>query len=130
MYKFTFKNIKLMLFILFSPIKLDYRGGCFFTRNTPKIFVPPSARCNFLKCAPPPNLKSWIRPWTTKSLILLVLSIPLFFPLQNFSAEQGILNMHVKISSWQNKFGSKEFFLNYVIPEAYKYVYAKYNDNK
>ena len=25
----------------------------FFTRNTPKIFAPPSARPNFLKCAPP-----------------------------------------------------------------------------
>jgi hypothetical protein len=34
----------------------------FFTRNTPKMFAPPSARRNFLKCAPP-NLKSWIRPW-------------------------------------------------------------------
>lgn len=59
--------------------------------------------------------------------LLLVLNIPFFFPLQNFSAEQGILNMHVNISSWQNKFGSKEFFFNYVIPGAYKYVYAKYN---
>jgi hypothetical protein len=40
----------------------------FFTRNTPKIFAPPSARCIFFKCAPP-NLKSWIRPsaisWTS-----------------------------------------------------------------
>jgi hypothetical protein len=35
----------------------------FFTRNTPKIFEPPSARRNFFKCAPP-NLKSWIRPWS------------------------------------------------------------------
>ena len=34
----------------------------FFTRNTPKIFAPPSARPNFLMCAPS-NLKSWIRPW-------------------------------------------------------------------
>ena len=34
----------------------------FFTRNTPKIFAPPSARRNFFKCAPP-YLKSWIRPW-------------------------------------------------------------------
>ena len=34
----------------------------FFTRNTPKFFTPPSARRNFFKCAPP-NLKSWIRPW-------------------------------------------------------------------
>ena len=33
----------------------------FFTRNTPKMFAPPR---NFFKCAPPPpNLKSWIRPW-------------------------------------------------------------------
>ena len=35
----------------------------FFTRNTPKIFAPPSVRRNFFKGAPPPNLKSWIRPW-------------------------------------------------------------------
>ena len=33
----------------------------FFTRNTPNIFAPPSARRNFFKCAPP-NLKSCIRP--------------------------------------------------------------------
>jgi hypothetical protein len=25
----------------------------FFTRNTPNIFAPPSARRNLLKCAPP-----------------------------------------------------------------------------
>jgi hypothetical protein len=37
----------------------DPRG--FFTRNTPKMFAPPSARHNFFKCTPP-NLKSWIRP--------------------------------------------------------------------
>ena len=34
----------------------------FFTRNTPNIFAPPSARCNSFKCPLPPNLKSWIRP--------------------------------------------------------------------
>ena len=34
----------------------------FFTRNTPNIFGPPSARRNFFKCDPP-NLESWIRPW-------------------------------------------------------------------
>jgi hypothetical protein len=33
----------------------------FFTRNTPNIFAPPSARRNCFKCAPP-NLKSWIHP--------------------------------------------------------------------
>jgi hypothetical protein len=33
----------------------------FFTRNTPKIFAPPSTLRNFFTCAPP-NLKSWIRP--------------------------------------------------------------------
>jgi hypothetical protein len=31
--------------------------------NTLTIFAPPSARRNFFKCAPPPNFKSWIRPW-------------------------------------------------------------------
>jgi hypothetical protein len=36
----------------------------FFTRNTPTIFAPPSARRNFFKCALPPNLNSWIRPWS------------------------------------------------------------------
>ena len=35
----------------------------FFTRNTPEIFAPPFARRNFLSAPPPPNLKSWIRPW-------------------------------------------------------------------
>ena len=49
------------------PLKLEkiwFFGvkSWFFTRNTPKIFAPPSARRNFFKCAPP-NLKSWIRPW-------------------------------------------------------------------
>ena len=34
----------------------------FFTRNTPNIFAPPSARRNFFNCAAPPNLKSWIAP--------------------------------------------------------------------
>ena len=44
--------------------KYDFFGvkSWFFTRNTPKIFAPPSARRNFFKCAPP-NFKSWIRPW-------------------------------------------------------------------
>ena len=35
----------------------------FFTRNTPTIFAPPSARHNFFKWAPS-SLKSWIRPCT------------------------------------------------------------------
>ena len=36
--------------------KSDFFGvkSWFFTRNTPKFFAPPSARRNFLKCAPPP----------------------------------------------------------------------------
>ena len=44
--------------------KYDFFGvkSWFFTRNTPNIFAPPSARRNFFKCTPP-NLKSWIRPW-------------------------------------------------------------------
>jgi hypothetical protein len=42
--------------------KYDFFGvkSWFFTRNTPKIFVPPSARRIFFKCAPLPSLKSWI----------------------------------------------------------------------
>jgi hypothetical protein len=48
------------------PLKLEkiwFFGikSWFFTRNTPKHFVPPSVRRNFFKCTPP-NLKSWIRP--------------------------------------------------------------------
>ena len=39
----------------------------FFTRNTPKISVPPSTWRNFFNCAPT-NLKSWIRPWITPLL--------------------------------------------------------------
>ena len=36
----------------------------FFTRNTPTICAPASARRNCFKCGPlPPNLKSWIRPY-------------------------------------------------------------------
>jgi hypothetical protein len=39
------------------PLKLEkiwFFGvkSWFFTRNTPKMFAPPSARCNFFKCAP------------------------------------------------------------------------------
>ena len=51
-----------------SPLKLEKIWFfCvklwFFTRNTPKFFAPPSARRDIFMCAPPPNLKSWIRPW-------------------------------------------------------------------
>ena len=42
----------------------------FFTRNTPKIFAPPSARRNFFKCAPA-NLKFWIRPCSEHSTLIL-----------------------------------------------------------
>ena len=42
------------------PLKLE--DIWFFTRNTPNIFAPPSARRNFLSAPPPPNLKSWILP--------------------------------------------------------------------
>ena len=51
------------------PLKLEklwFFGvkSWFFTRITPKMFAPPSARRNFFKCAPPPpNLKSSIHPW-------------------------------------------------------------------
>ena len=39
----------------------------FFTRNTPKIFAPPSALRNFFMCTfPPPNWKSWICPWSAE----------------------------------------------------------------
>jgi hypothetical protein len=35
-----------------APPKIG-KNTIFFTRNTPKMFTPPSARRNFLKCAPP-----------------------------------------------------------------------------
>ena len=37
------------------PPKITFFGvkSCFCTRNTPKMFAPPSARPNFFKCAPP-----------------------------------------------------------------------------
>ena len=41
----------------------------FFTRNTPKLFAPPSARRNFFKCAPPPNLNPGSAPGIS-SLVL------------------------------------------------------------
>ena len=43
--------------IWFSGVK-----SWFFTRNTPNISAPPSARRNCFKCPPSHNLKSWIRP--------------------------------------------------------------------
>ena len=46
----------------------------FFTRNTPKIFSPPTVRRNLFKCAPP-NLKSWIRPWFMSLLYILLIEI-------------------------------------------------------
>ena len=52
--------------ILFFGVK-----SWFFTRNTPKIFAPPSARCIFFKCAPP-NLKSWIRPCMGTAKVIFV----------------------------------------------------------
>jgi hypothetical protein len=41
--------------------KYDFFGvkSWFFTRNTPKIFAPPSARHNFFKCTPPPPPPTW-----------------------------------------------------------------------
>ena len=47
------------------PLKLEknmifWVKSLFFTRSTPKIFR--ASLRDFLKCAPPPNLKSWIRP--------------------------------------------------------------------
>jgi hypothetical protein len=37
--------------------------SCFFTRNTPKFSRLPPLGAIFLSAPPPPNLKSWIRPW-------------------------------------------------------------------
>ena len=63
----------------------------FFTRNTPNIFAPPSARRNFFKCAPspfPPNLKTWIRPWSRHR----------FQQYRNYLAFWGDKSMTVKIN--------------------------------
>jgi hypothetical protein len=64
-----------------APLKLEkiwFFGvkSWFFTRNTPTIFAPPSARRNFSKCAPS-NLKSWIRPCIQhkKNLLMWILFI-------------------------------------------------------
>jgi hypothetical protein len=43
----------------------------FFTRNTPKIVAPPSARRIFFKCTLP-NLKSWICPCNILQIINLI----------------------------------------------------------
>ena len=61
------------------PLKLEkiwFFGvkSWFFTRNTPTIFVPPSARRNFFKCAPPLPL-TWnpgSAPEANQSLLLLL----------------------------------------------------------
>ena len=78
----------------------------FFTRNTPKIFAPPSARCNYFKCAPPPNLKSWIRPWDIYELIIY--HIPwihlhvasLCFHLVKVIVFNATFNINLVISRW------------------------------
>ena len=55
------------------PPLLKFEKKRFFTRNTPKFYVPPSARRILFKCAPP-NLKSWIRPCNMLSLIFIVVA--------------------------------------------------------
>jgi hypothetical protein len=35
------------------------------------MLAPPSARCNFFKCAPPPNLKSWNRPCNHDTILYM-----------------------------------------------------------
>ena len=68
-----------------APLKLEkiwFFGvkSWFFTRNTPQIFAPPSARRNFFKCAPPPPL-AW-NPGSAPGLHLSIHNIcPVFlFP--------------------------------------------------
>ena len=36
------------------------------------MFAPPSARPNFFKCAPPPSLESWIRPWFDTRILPII----------------------------------------------------------
>jgi hypothetical protein len=64
--KLTLLNTKLTN----TLIKINYSlSTFFFTRNTSKMFAPPSARRNFFISAPP-NLKSWIRPCREYKLFL------------------------------------------------------------
>jgi hypothetical protein len=76
--------------------KYDFFGvrSWFFTRNTPKMFAPPYARRNFLKWAPPPNLKSWIHPCICIQIAIFVSFGPLTTQ-HNTTQLQWVLNNYL-----------------------------------
>ena len=62
-----------------APIKLEkiwFFGvkSWFFTRNTPKMFAPPSVQRNFFKCTPPPL--TW-NPGSTPDIFMNMIIWPL-----------------------------------------------------
>ena len=46
-------NLSITFLRLIPKFRPVFDDQCFFTRNTPKMFAPPSARRNFFKCTPP-----------------------------------------------------------------------------
>jgi hypothetical protein len=76
------------------PLKLEkkYDFFCvkswFFTRNTPKIFAPPSARRNFLKCAP----LTW-NPGSAPGCVMLS-----YFPLTTFNTSSSFKSQLVHLN--------------------------------
>jgi hypothetical protein len=62
LYKVNNNNFKCHKSFLPWQWKRSFSLLWYYYCYTPTFFAPPSARRNFFKCAPPPNLKSWIRP--------------------------------------------------------------------
>jgi hypothetical protein len=75
--------------ILFFGVK-----SWFFTRNTPTIFAPPSARRNFFQCAPP-NLKSWIRHWICAYNIMFKHSVHNLYLMYTYNLDNWCNNMYL-----------------------------------
>ena len=95
----------------------------FFTRNTPKIFAPSSARHNFFKCASP-SLKSSIRPCYLQlfegglisilrylCLVAIVMSstyrVVFLFCFSSSCTvvkDQQLIHSHIRIVPWFKKF--------------------------
>jgi hypothetical protein len=48
----TIRHVLIDLLFLESVVTAIVWYVMYFTRNTPKMFAPPSALCNFFKCAP------------------------------------------------------------------------------
>jgi hypothetical protein len=76
--RIVIKSVQKCTYFLFSLNRSFFRKSYqwwFFTRNTPNIFAPPSARRNFFLVRSP-NLKSWNRPCVS------------FFDLKSTSTDQ------------------------------------------